>query len=45
MKRLSVGDAAPGFSLTDQNGRLVTLADFLGRKVLVYFYIEADTPG
>jgi peroxiredoxin Q/BCP len=45
MKKLNRGDPAPGFSLADQNGRLVTLADFLGRKVLVYFYVEADTPG
>ena len=45
MKRLSSGDAAPSLSLADQSGQLVTLADLRGKKVLLYFYIEADTPG
>jgi thioredoxin-dependent peroxiredoxin len=39
------GDAAPDFALPDQHGRTVRLADYRGRKVLVYFYPEADTPG
>jgi len=42
---LHPGDAAPPFSLTDQHGDTVTLDDYRGRKVLVYFYPEADTPG
>lgn len=42
---LSPGDKAPAFSLPDQDGRKVTLASFKGRKVLVYFYPKADTPG
>jgi peroxiredoxin Q/BCP len=42
---LKVGDPAPGFSLLDQEGRTVTLAEHRGRKVLVYFYPKADTPG
>lgn len=43
--RLSVGDPAPGFSLSDQHGDTVALASLKGRKVLVYFYPKADTPG
>jgi thioredoxin-dependent peroxiredoxin len=39
------GDAAPSFALLDQHGETVRLADYRGRKVLVYFYPEADTPG
>jgi peroxiredoxin Q/BCP len=41
----SQGDKAPGFTLLDQDGNKVSLADFAGRKVLVYFYPKADTPG
>ncbi len=42
--RLAPGDVAPGFALLDQQGTTVRLEDFRGRKVLVYFYPEADTP-
>jgi peroxiredoxin Q/BCP len=42
---LAPGDPAPPFSLTDQHGRTVRLEDLRGRRVLVYFYPEADTPG
>jgi peroxiredoxin Q/BCP len=42
---LSKGDAAPDFKLEDQNGNLVTLKDFRGKKLLIYFYPRADTPG
>ena len=45
MERLEPGDTAPPFELADQHERRVTLADLRGRKVLVYFYPEADTPG
>jgi peroxiredoxin Q/BCP len=45
MTELLPGDAAPPFSLTDQHGNTVTLEDYRGRKLLVYFYPEADTPG
>jgi len=45
MAGLSVGDKAPAFSLKDQNGKKVSLTDFKGRKVLLYFYPKADTPG
>ncbi len=44
-KKLSPGDRAPGFSLSDQEGKTVKLSDFKGRKVLLYFYPKADTPG
>ena len=43
--RLEAGDKAPPIALLDQNGEKVTLADFKGRGVLVYFYPKADTPG
>jgi peroxiredoxin Q/BCP len=42
---LKAGDPAPDFALDDQHGKTVTLSDFRGRKVLVYFYPRADTPG
>ncbi len=42
---LSTGDRAPAFTLVDQNGDKVKLTDLKGRKVLVYFYPKADTPG
>jgi peroxiredoxin Q/BCP len=42
---LKQGDKAPAFTLSDQDGNTVSLADFAGRKVLVYFYPKADTPG
>ena len=43
--RLEPGDAAPAFSLTDDSGQTVSLSDFAGRKVIVYFYPAAMTPG
>jgi len=43
--RLEVGDKAPAFSLPDANGNTVSLADYKGRKVIVYFYPAASTPG
>ncbi|HVF07981.1 MAG TPA: thioredoxin-dependent thiol peroxidase, partial [Actinomycetota bacterium] len=45
MTSLETGDAAPAFVLLDQHGETVRLGDFRGRKLLVYFYPEADTPG
>jgi thioredoxin-dependent peroxiredoxin len=45
MSLLSVGDKAPRFSTVDQDGRDVSLADFKGRKVVLYFYPKDDTPG
>ena len=40
-----VGTPAPQIDLPDQNGEPVSLSSFTGRKVLVYFYPRADTPG
>ena len=45
MTQLKEGSKAPAFSLEDQEGKTVKLADFKGRKLLVYFYPKADTPG
>jgi thioredoxin-dependent peroxiredoxin len=42
---LKHGDPAPPFNLPDQSGHEVSLSGFRGRKVLVYFYPKADTPG
>jgi peroxiredoxin Q/BCP len=43
--RLSVGDPAPDFTLTSDTGEEVTLSELRGRKVIVYFYPAAMTPG
>jgi peroxiredoxin Q/BCP len=45
VSRLQPGDEAPEFALVDQHGATIDLADHRGRKVLVYFYPAADTPG
>jgi peroxiredoxin Q/BCP len=45
MATLDIGGKAPEFSLLDQNGNTVKLSDYEGRKVLIYFYPKADTPG
>lgn len=45
MATLEPGDPGPPFTLPDQQGNTVRLEDLRGRKVLVYFYPEADTPG
>jgi peroxiredoxin Q/BCP len=42
---LKPGDKAPAISLVDQHGKKRTLKDYAKRKVLVYFYPKADTPG
>ena len=42
---LMIGTKAPDFCLTDQNGAQVRLSDFLGRKVVLYFYPRDNTPG
>ncbi|MEP6842371.1 MAG: thioredoxin-dependent thiol peroxidase [Pseudolysinimonas sp.] len=43
--RLEAGQQAPDFTLDDQDGSPVTLSSLRGRKVILYFYPEADTPG
>jgi len=45
MRELQPGDPAPPFSLPDQDGMTVSLADFAGRKLLIYFYPKANTTG
>jgi peroxiredoxin Q/BCP len=43
--RLAPGDAAPDFTLHDADDKPVSLSDFRGRRVIVYFYPAASTPG
>ena len=42
---LNVGSKAPDFTLTDREGRAVSLSDFRGKKVVIYFYPKDNTPG
>ena len=42
---LKVGDKAPDFTLADKNGNEVSLSDFIGKKVVLYFYPKDNTPG
>ncbi|MGB1719973.1 MAG: thioredoxin-dependent thiol peroxidase [Candidatus Latescibacterota bacterium] len=42
---LSIGDPAPDFTLSDADGNPVSLSDFKGQKVVLYFYPKDDTPG
>ena len=45
MTNLKIGQKAPGFSVTDQNGDLIKLSDFKGKNLVLYFYPKDDTPG
>jgi peroxiredoxin Q/BCP len=45
MQTLQAGQPAPSFSLPNENGEIVNLSDYSGKKVLVYFYPKAMTPG
>jgi peroxiredoxin Q/BCP len=45
MTQLKVGDQAPNFSAKDEQGNTITLADYKGRKLVVFFYPKASTPG
>jgi len=45
MAELKVGARAPAFTLIDQEGKKVSLSDYKGKKLLLYFYPKADTPG
>lgn len=45
MTTLKAGDAAPDFSVEDQDGKMVNLADFKGKKLVLFFYPKASTPG
>ena len=42
---LKIGDKAPEFSVNDQDGKLINLADYRGKKVILYFYPKDQTPG
>ena len=43
--KLKVGDKAPDFKINDQDGNPVSLSDFTGKKVVMYFYPRDNTPG
>jgi len=45
MPRLETGQTAPAFTLSDHTGRSVSLSDFAGRKLVIFFYPAAMTPG
>jgi len=45
MATLKEGDKAPDFTAKDQNGKTVSLSDFKGKNVILYFYPKDDTPG
>ena len=45
MPRLEPGQTAPEFTLTDHDGRAVSLSDFIGRNLIIFFYPAAMTPG
>ena len=45
MKTLKVGDKVPSFSSKDQDGNVINLSDYLGKKLIVFFYPKASTPG
>lgn len=45
MTHLREGDPAPAFTAVDQNGKTISLDDFKGKKVILYFYPKDDTPG
>jgi thioredoxin-dependent peroxiredoxin len=42
---LSIGDKAPSFTVKDTNGNVVSLSDYVGKPVVLYFYPKDDTPG
>jgi len=42
---VNVGDQAPAFSIPNQSGETVSLSDFSGKYVLIWWYPKADTPG
>ena len=45
MQTLQIGDKAPNFSALNQNGQTITLEDYKGKKLVVFFYPKASTPG
>ena len=45
MNTLKVGDKVPAFSAKDENGNIIKLSDYKGKKLIVFFYPKASTPG
>jgi peroxiredoxin Q/BCP len=45
MEKLNTGDKVPDFSGTTQNGKIIKLSDFKGKKLVLYFYPKDNTPG
>ena len=45
MTTLKTGDKAPDFAVEDQDGNLIKLSDFKGKKLVLFFYPKASTPG
>ena len=45
MKKLKVGDLAPKIKCKNQDGEIIKLSDFLGKKIVIFFYPRANTPG
>jgi len=45
MKHLKIGDKAPEFAIKDQDSKIVKLTDYIGKKVILFFYPKASTPG
>ena len=45
MNVLKLGDKAPNFSCKDQDGNVIELSDMIGKKVIIFFYPKANTPG
>ena len=45
MTQLKAGDAAPNFSALDEQGNTISLGDYKGKKLVVFFYPKASTPG
>ena len=45
MKTLKVGDKVPDFSAKDEQGNTISLSDYIGKKLVVFFYPKASTPG
>lgn len=45
MNTLKIGDKVPDFTVNDQDGNAVSLSDFVGKKLIVFFYPKASTPG
>ena len=45
MNTLKQGDTVPNFTVNDQDGNAISLSDYKGKKIIVFFYPKANTPG